>query len=118
MSELWTYQIVEFDTGQSTVPPDLDGYDVEATDGHIGKVDEATYETGASWIVVDTGFWIFGKKRLIPAGVIERFDPENRRVYVSLTKDAIKQAPDLDEARREEEAYRKELSDYYDRRYR
>ena len=25
-------------------PPDVTGWDVEATDGHIGKVDEATYE--------------------------------------------------------------------------
>jgi hypothetical protein len=32
-----------------------------------------------------------------------------------MTKDQIKQAPDFDEARREEDAYRKELSDYYGR---
>ena len=49
---------------------DLTGFDVEATDGHIGKVDEATYEAAASCLVVDTGFWIFGKKRPIPAAVI------------------------------------------------
>lgn len=117
MTDMWTFQIVEFDTAPTTpgVPPDVAGYDVEAADGHIGKVDEATYETGSSCVVVDTGFWIFGKKRMIPAGVIERLDAEERNLYVSMTKDQIKQAPDFDEARREEDAYRKELSDYYGR---
>jgi hypothetical protein len=46
MSELWTYQVVEYVTppteGQQKVPPDLAGYGVEAADGHIGKIDEAT----------------------------------------------------------------------------
>jgi len=117
MSELWTYQVLEYATppteGQRRVPPDLAGYGVEAADGHIGKIDEATYEVGASYLVVDTGFWIFGKKRLIPAGVITRIDHDDRQVYVTLTKDQIKQAPDFEETRREQEAYRKELDDYY-----
>ena len=117
MSELWTYQVVEYATppteGQRKVSPDLAGYGVEAADGHIGKIDEATYAVGASYLVVDTGFWIFGKKRMIPAGVITRVDHDDRRVYVTLTKEQIKQAPDFEEARREQEAYRKELADHY-----
>ena len=28
------------------------------------------------YLVVDTGFWIFGKKRLIPAGVVTHVDPD------------------------------------------
>src|SRR4029453_18948884 len=107
MSELWTFQIVDFEP--PAVPPDLAGYGVEASDGHIGNVDEGTYEAGSSFIVVDTGFWIFGKKRMIPAGVIRRIDPDERKVYVTLSKDEVKQAPDFDAARREQEAYRKEL---------
>jgi hypothetical protein len=113
MAELWTFQIVELAGTAPSVPPDLAGFDVEATDGHIGKIDEATYDAGSSCMVVDTGFWIFGKKRMIPAGVTERIDPQERKVYVALSKDDIKQAPDYDRARHEEEAYRKELSDYY-----
>jgi hypothetical protein len=42
---------------------DLTGYQVEAIDGRIGKIDEASIDAGASYVVVDTGFWIFGKKR-------------------------------------------------------
>ena len=41
---------------------DVAGYSVEALDGGIGKVDEATYDVGSSYIVVDTGPWILGKK--------------------------------------------------------
>ena len=70
----WTYRD-EFATAQR----DLVGYDVEATDGSIGKIDEATYETEASYMVVDTGFWIFGKKRLVPAGVARRVDPQDQQ---------------------------------------
>src|SRR5436853_5100587 len=51
--------------------PDLTGFDVEATDGHIGKIDEATMKEDAACLVVDTGFWIFGKKRMLPAGVVK-----------------------------------------------
>jgi hypothetical protein len=98
---------------EPSVPPDLVGYGVEAADGHVGTIDEATYEAGYSHLVVDTGFRSFGKKRMLPAGVIERIDPDERTVDVTLTKDQIKQAPDYDEARREQEAYRKELSDHY-----
>jgi hypothetical protein len=112
MSELWTFQIVDFEP--PAVPPDLAGYGVEASDGHIGNVDEGTYEAGSSFIVVDTGFWIFGKKRLIPAGMATRVDHTNSKVYVAMTKDQIKQAPDYDEAMTAaDDAYYDKYADYY-----
>jgi len=107
MTELWTFEMTE--------PVDLTGFDVDATDGHIGKIDEATYDTGAGSVVVDTGFWIFGKKRLIPAGAINEIDLDRRAVQVGMTKDQIKDAPDYDEARRDDAAYRDEVGDYYGR---
>jgi hypothetical protein len=107
--DVWTYREVQ------TRTLDLTGYDVEATDGHIGKVDEATYEAGASYLVVDTGFWIFGKKRMLPAGVVDRIDTEDRKVFVNRTKDQIKDAPDWDADRYRDETYRTSLGDYYGR---
>ena len=68
-------------TATSDVDPaasDLVGYDVEATDGHIGKIDEASNEAAGQYLVVDTGFWIFGKKRLIPAGVVHPCRPRGQ----------------------------------------
>ena len=63
--------------------------------------------------MVDTGVWIFGKKRMLPAGVIDRIDYDGRKVYVNLTKDEIRQAPDYDAEREREEAYRQDVGTYY-----
>ena len=106
-SDLWTYRDKTF----SGI--DLTGFNVEATDGQIGKVDEATNEVGASFIVVDTGPWIFGKKVMLPAGVIDRVDLDEERIFVNRTKDEIKNAPEFDEATYRDEQYRTELGGYY-----
>jgi len=107
MNDMWTYRDATWTDGY-----DLVGYDVEATDGSIGKIDEATYEAAGSYLVVDTGFWIFGKKRLIPAGVVSSVDHASKNVHVSMTKDQIKSAPDYDSDTWGEES-RTRQSDYY-----
>ena len=80
---------------------DIVGYDVEATDGSIGKIDEASDRAGSAYLVVDTGFWIFGKKRMIPAGVVERVADEDNKVFVAMTKDEIEAAPDFNDQDRD-----------------
>ena len=50
--DIWTYRVETVEPGLGA---DVVGYHVEALDGGIGKVDEATDEVGASSIVVDTG---------------------------------------------------------------
>jgi hypothetical protein len=92
---------------------EIAGYEVEAMDGSIGKVDAATYDVSGSYVVVDTGPWIFGKKVMLPAGVIERIDEADERVFVNRTKDQIKSAPELDETRIADSEYRGELGGYY-----
>jgi hypothetical protein len=108
-TDIWTYR------EQTWAGTDLSGYSVEATDGSIGKVDEATYDVGGSYIVVDTGPWIFGKKVMLPAGTIQRVDPSSETVFVNRTKDEIKNAPEFDETRYADEEYRNELGVYYGR---
>ena len=107
--EMWTYTV---DT-----PPNIDltGFNVEATDGEIGKVDEATNEVGGSFVILDTGPWIFGKKVMLPAGVIRDIDPDTETIFVNRTKDEIKNAPEFDEQRYHDQAYRDELGGYYSR---
>ena len=75
---------------------DLVGYTVRALDGEIGEVDASSNTVDDAHFVVDTGFWIFGKKRLIPAGVVAAIDAAERRVDVNMTKEQIKSAPDWD----------------------
>jgi hypothetical protein len=86
--DVWTYR-EGVDFGTSTSPRNVVGYAVEARDGSIGKVDDATYDTDSSYLVVDTGPWIFGKKVMLPAGVIESVDHDAQTILVNRTKDEI-----------------------------
>ena len=108
-TKIWTYR------GDLRTDADLSGFEVEARDGSIGSVDEATNELGASYIVVDTGPWIFGRRVLLPAGVIERIDRPGERIFVSRTRDEIKNAPEYDPETGMTTMYRQELSAYYGR---
>ena len=112
-TDVWTYREAS-QLGTSIDPTvDLTGYEVEATDGSIGKVDEATYDTGRSFLVVDTGPWIFGKKVMLPAGVVRSIDTTDERVFVNRTKDQIKDSPEYDDSMLEDESYRSRLGSYY-----
>lgn len=110
--DIWTYQ-VDVSPGEQQ---EFTGFGVEAMDGSIGKIDEATYEVGSSYIVVDTGPWIFGKKVMLPAGVIDRVDLDEEVVYVNRTKDEIRESPEFEETSYKDDAYRTELGDYYNAR--
>jgi hypothetical protein len=107
-TELWTYR-----TTQTAPTVDLRGFSVEAVDGGIGKIDEATYDVGGSYVVVDTGPWIFGKKTMLPAGVLRDVDLDSETVFVNRTKDQIKNAPEFDEKRFRDEGYRSDVGGYY-----
>ena len=110
MTDIWSHR----DTTR-TQTTDVVGFEVVAIDGAIGKVDQATYDAGASYLVVDTGPWIFGKKRMLPAGVIDRIDYDGRQVFVNLTKDQVRDAPDYDAARYQDATYRSDVGGYYGR---
>jgi hypothetical protein len=107
---VWSYRDSEWSEDR-----DLVGYEVEADGGSIGTVDEASTDTAAQWLVVDTGFWIFGKKRVIPAGVVVGMDHEARRVIISMSKDQVKAAPDHDDADWAAGDARLEHAEYYRR---
>jgi hypothetical protein len=107
MSNVWDYREATWTEGN-----DLSGYDVEATDGSIGNVDQATNEVSNAYVVVDTGFWIFGKKRLIPAGAISSVEPDDKKIRVNMTKDQIKDAPDYEADHWDDDA-RARHGDYY-----
>ena len=94
---------------------DLVGYVVEALDGEIGTIDAASKEIGARYLVVDTGPWIFGRQVMLPAGLVERVDVANNRVYVGRTKAEIKNAPEFNLARHHDPRYREALTIYYGR---
>ena len=110
-TDMWTYR--EDTVAPGDAPRNVVGYGVEATDGSIGKVDDATYEVGSSHLVVDTGPWIFGKKVMLPAGTIQRIDEDEEKVWVNRMKDQIKNAPEFDEMNPADKGRRQQIGSYY-----
>ena len=92
---------------------DLAGYKVEAVDGEIGKVDSATNDVSQSYLIVNTGPWIFGRKVMLPAGVVKDVDHTEKRVFVERTKDLIQNAPEFTDAMTNDTNYRQSLGTYY-----
>ncbi len=105
----WSYR----DPGWQGSAYNLTDYAIEASDGEIGKVDQATYDIDASYLVVDTGPWIFGRKVMLPAGVVAAIDHENQRLMVDRTRDQIKNAPEFDASLLENAEYREQLAAHY-----
>ncbi|MFE0677677.1 PRC-barrel domain-containing protein [Streptomyces sp. NPDC058867] len=107
---MWGYNA----TSGHTTGADLIGYKVEATDGSIGKVDKHSDEVGSAYLVVDTGVWIFGKHVLLPAGTVKSVDSAERKIYVELTKEQIKDSPEFDKDKHVgDPAYHEQVGSYY-----
>lgn len=82
-----------------TFPPTADsirfliGYSVEATDGKVGSIDDHSLAADSSYIVLNTGWWIFKRNRLIPAGYISTIDGTAGTIYLTMTKREVLAAP-------------------------
>ena len=72
----------------------LKGYGVDAVDGSIGKLDDATLEVGPTHVIVDTGHWLKGKRVMLPSATITGVDEEHARLRIDRTKDEIRHAPE------------------------
>jgi hypothetical protein len=72
----------------------------------------------ASYIVVDTGPWIFGKHVVLPAGAVSLVDQARQKVFVDRTRQEIKDAPHLEQLfRHPEDEYPNGLARYYGKFY-
>lgn len=76
---------------------DIKGYDVYSDrEEKIGEVHDALLDENGRfrYLVIDTGFWIFGKKVLLPVGYA-RMDYDRHRVYViGMTKAQAESLPE------------------------
>jgi hypothetical protein len=93
----------------------LVGYHVKAADGNIGKVETASHAQDESYLVVDTGPWIFGSTLVVPAGLVSIIDHSERNVYLICTKELVKSAPayEPEHGKFSDQADRDKLADYY-----
>ena len=78
---------------------DLENYAIGASDGLIGHVRDVYFDDDA-WVVryfvVDTGDWLSSRKVLISPIAIGRPDWAGKVLPVSLTKEQVKNSPDVD----------------------
>jgi hypothetical protein len=75
---------------------DLRGYDILATDGEIGSVDDFYFDDekwGVRYLVANTGGWLTGRRVLLSPMSLGGVDWENRRVQVNLTREQVKNSP-------------------------
>jgi len=94
------------------------GYGIEAEDGTIGRVEDFIIddETWAiRYMVVDTKNWWPGKKVLISPRWIERVCWDESKVFVRLSREAIKQAPEYSDALMLTREYEEGLHGHYQR---
>jgi len=73
------------------------GYHIDATDGEVGHVDGFVIDDEAwaiRYVEVATRNWLPGKKVLVSPAWIERVSWMDSEVYVALSREAIKNAPD------------------------
>jgi uncharacterized protein YrrD len=77
----------------------LKGSVINATDGEIGHVEEAFFDDEAwavRYLVVDTGSWLTSRKVLISPYSVTQPLGSGRVIDVALTREQVKQSPDID----------------------
>jgi hypothetical protein len=94
----------------------IHGYAIEALDGRIGTVSDFLFDDETwliRWLVVDTGNWLSGRKVLLPSLVLGHIDPKKQEFSVRLTKQQVKDSPDIDTERPVSRQVETKIYDYY-----
>jgi len=98
---------------------EVKGYNIHATDGRIGDVEDFIVED-KTWIIryaaVDTRKWLpGGKKVLVSTDWINVIRWEKKDVVVDLTKDAVRNSPEYDPGTPITREYESRLFDFHGR---
>lgn len=94
----------------------INGYAIEASDGDIGTVSDFLFDDASwlvRWLVVDTGNWLSGRKVLLPPSVLGRLYAKDRVFAVKLTKQQIKDSPEIETDRPVSRQMEGNVYDYY-----
>ncbi len=77
----------------------LTGYNMEATDGHVGKVEEFYFEDNTwliRYLILKTGNWFVYRKAIIAQQAIVKSESRPGIFPVNLSKEQIWASPDTD----------------------
>jgi hypothetical protein len=94
----------------------IHGYDIQASDGLIGTVSDFLFDDMSwriRWLVVDTGYWLPGRKVLLPASALGHLNPLKQEFSVQLTREQVKDSPDIDSERPVSRQSETSIYDYY-----
>lgn len=96
---------------------DIKNFSVYADgDDKVGSVSDLLVDeqTGQfRYFIVDTGFWVFGKKVLLPVG-LANIHYSDRRIYVNgLTKEQVENLPSFDDLERVDFDYEEQVRGTY-----
>ena len=94
----------------------LDGATVRASDGDIGSVKEAFFDDQAwaiRYLVVDTGSWLSGRRVLISPYAVSRAASDGDFIDVTLTREQVRNSPDVDTHQPVSRRMEREMSRYY-----
>lgn len=96
----------------------LSGYYIQANDGEIGHVvdfviDDDTW--AIRYLIIDTTNWLGGKKVLISTQWIDKISWNDSKVFINLSSEEIKQAPEYSEENLLTRDYETQLHKYYKR---
>ena len=97
---------------------DVSGHHVQATDGTIGHVEDFIIDDetwSIRYLIVDTQNWWPGKKVLISLRWIERVSWGESKVFVNVSCEAIRQAPECTDAALITRDYEGRLHRHYQR---
>lgn len=97
---------------------EVKGYDVHATDGLMGHVDDFIVDDASwalRWLVVDTRKWLPGRKVLVSSEWTTGVDWVSREVSFDVDRESIKASPEYDPAKPVNARYEKQLYDFYGR---
>jgi uncharacterized protein YrrD len=95
---------------------EVTGYDIHATDGVIGAVedfiiDDTTWKI--DFLIVETGNWFSGKKVIISPHWIKNVKWEEQKVTINHLKEEVKNSPEYNSSKPINDSYEHELNDYY-----
>lgn len=92
------------------------GYRLEATDGGVGHIDDLLFEDltwGVRYLVIDPRTWLPGHKVVVSPDWISSVSWAQSRVYIDLTREAVKAAPGYDPQAPWDEDYAKRLHRFH-----
>lgn len=94
----------------------INGYAIKADDGHLGTVSDLLFDDASwlvRWLVVDTGNWLSGRKVLLPPLVLGHPDAKKHLFPVRLTKQQVRESPEIDTERPVSRQMETSVYDYY-----